>query len=403
MEKKEKVFKKLFVGKKYDDNKLSKIFSELSKMIEEFIITMQSKSNILQHKLELLKFYNERNLEKYYLQIEREIDKLKTEIPIGVMSQMIAYQFEEVKLNYNLKHQDRNTNYQNIYSILVSFSDAEKLRWKNLSQINMFPSILENKYYSILFNIQYCLELLLINDDESKIDEILNYFKQDYKIEKEQSRDILFTLLHYCLQKINTGNTNYYVHIIDLFHTIENNGLILNVYNKMDLSTYKNYITCALKIKKINEAEFFLEKYKQNLPDEVAAEVYCFNKALIAFDKKEYSSVLDLILYCKFTDIFYKLNQRRLIIKTYYELMVNNTTYYTALIDAIIAFKKYLIIVKNLPELFIELNRNFLRFLSEILEINTKKNITKIILLNNLTATTQITERNWIEEKINEL
>jgi hypothetical protein len=83
--------------------------------------------------------------------------------------------------------------------------------------------------------------------------------------------------------------------------------------------------------------------------------------------------------------------------------MVNNTTYYTALIDAIIAFKKYLIIVKNLPELFIELNRNFLRFLSEILEINTKKNITKIILLNNLTATTQITERNWIEEKINEL
>lgn len=400
---KEKVFKKLFGGKKFDDNKLSKIMSELTKLIEEFIVMLQLKTNRFQHKLELLKFYNERNLEKYYLQIEKEIEKLQIEIPMGVHSQMMIYQFEEIKLNYGLKHQDRSTNYQNIYNILVSFSEAEKLRWKNLSHINMFPTILESKNSSVLFIIHSKLESLLVNNEEKKINEILYYFDQNYNIEKEQSRDILFTLLYYCLQKVNSGDSNYYRHVIDLFHTIESYGLILNTYNKIDLSTYKNYITCALKINKINDAESFLEKYKQSLPENVAIEVYHFNKALIEFEKKAYSNVLDLIIYCKFTDVFYKLNQRRLIIKTYYELMEHDNTYHTVLIDAIIAFKKYLSIVKNLPELFIELNKNFLHFLSEILDSHRSKRITKSILLNKLNSTKHITERIWIEEKINKL
>ena len=126
---KAKVYKKLFPSKKYAENKLSKIMSELTKIIEEYIITRQSKSNELSNKIQLLRFYNERNLEKHYKQIEKEIEKLLENIPIGVLTQTLAYQYEEIRITHDLKSNDRDANYQKVYNILTAFTDAEKLRW----------------------------------------------------------------------------------------------------------------------------------------------------------------------------------------------------------------------------------------------------------------------------------
>lgn len=398
---KAKVYKKLFPSKKYAENKLSKIMSELTKIIEEYIITRQSKSNELSNKIQLLRFYNERNLEKHYKQIEKEIEKLLENIPIGVLTQTLAYQYEEIRITHDLKSNDRDANYQKVYNILTAFTDAEKLRWQNLSNISLFPKLKEDKNHTILYIINKKVETLLNSNNEQILFEILEFFKvNNTKIEDEQKRDILYSLLYYCITQINSGNSVYYPITIDMFHSIETNKLILNYYNKIDLSTYKNYITISLKINKIDEAELFLEKYKKHLPDEIKEEVYSFNKALILFEKKYYTEVLDLLIYCKFIDIFYKLNQRRLIIKTYYELLNTDSTYFNSISDAISAFKKYLLTLKNIPEHYILLNKNFIKFTGILLTKSKLNKTEKSALINRLNETKQVTERNWLEEKI---
>jgi hypothetical protein len=396
-----KVYKKLFPLKKYDENKLSKIMSELTKILEEYIITRQSKSNELSNKIQLLRFYNERNLEKHYKQIEKEIEKLLENIPIGVLTQTLAYQYEEIRITHDLKTNDRDANYQKVYNVLTAFTDAEKLRWQNLSNISLFPKLKEDKNHTILYIVNKKIETLLNTNNEQILFEILEFFKvNNTKIEDEQKRDILYSLLYYCITQINSGNSIYYPITIDMFHSIETNKLILNYYNKIDLSTYKNYITISLKINKIDEAELFLEKYKKHLPDEIKEEVYSFNKALILFEKQNYSDVLDLLLHCKFTDVFYKLNQRRLIIKTYYELLNTDSTYFNSISDAITAFKKYLLSLRNIPENYILLNKNFLKFTDILLSKNkiSKEEIKN--LLEKLKNIKHVSERNWIEEKI---
>lgn len=399
---KERVFKKLILGKKYDENKLSKIMSELTKLIEEYIITKQSKSNILSNKIQLLSFYNERNLEKHYKQIEKETEKLLEEIPLGVLSQTLTYQFEEIKITHDLKTNDRHANYQKVYNVLMEFTDAEKLRWQNLSNISLFPKLENNKDHSILYILNKKIEELLLENNEQILFEILDYFKvNNTKIENEQKRDILYSLLFYCINQINSGKSSYYPITISLFHNIEINKLILNYYNKIDISTYKNYISISLKIDKIKEAELFLEKYKENLPDEIKEETYHFNKALILFEKKKYDDVLDLLLYCKFVDVFYKLNQRRILIKTYYELCNKNDTYLNVLLDNIVAFKKYLQNIKSIPENYIILNKNFLKFTDILLSKSKLSTQEKNDLMLKLTNINQVTERNWLEEKIN--
>ena len=231
---------------------------------------------------------------------------------------------------------------------------------------------------------------------------MINYYKQhNKKIDKEESREILWLLVEYSLQKANNGITKYYQYTFDIYQIIEQNNLLLNTYSNVDLAAYKNYITLALKVNALKDAEHFLEKYKENLLDEVKEETYSFNKALIVFEKKNYTEVLDLLLFCKFTDIFYKLNQRRLIIKTYYELLSSDSTYYTIILDAIVAFKKYLLTVKNLPEKYNNLNKNFLKFTDKLLSANKLSNSEKENLQDILNKTEHVSERNWIEEKIN--
>ena len=109
---------------------------------------------------------------------------------------------------------------------------------------------------------------------------------------------------------------------------------------------------------------------------------------------------MQLLLYCKFTDIFYKLNQRRLILKTYYELLSSDTTYYSIILDAITAFKKHLLEVKNVPEKYISLNKNFLKFTDKLLAANKLSKAEKEQLQDLLNKTEHVSERNWIEEKI---
>jgi hypothetical protein len=378
--------------------------SELTKIIEEYIITRQSKSNILSNRIQLLHFFNERNLDKYYLQTEKEIDKLIDEIPISALSQMLTYQFEEIKLNFSLKHSNRDANYQYIYNSIVLFSESEKLRWKNISSISLFSKLNINKTNNILYDIHKNIENILNNDNEEYLEEIKKTFElHAKKIDVEEKREILWLLVEYCLQNANDGKINYYYHTFDILKIIDENNLLLNLYKNVDISAYKNYITIALKVNNIKEAEIFLEKYKNNLPIEVKEETYNFNKALILFEKKNYTEVLDLLLYCKFTDVFYKLNQRRLLIKTYYELLSIDSSYYNIITDGIVAFKKYLLVAKNLPEKYINLNKNFLKFTDKLLSNNKLTKSGKQKLLEDLNNTETVSERNWLEQKIYQL
>lgn len=53
----EKVYNKVFSDKKFNDNKLSKLMSELMKLIEDFIIYSKQIENAADNKMNLLKFY----------------------------------------------------------------------------------------------------------------------------------------------------------------------------------------------------------------------------------------------------------------------------------------------------------------------------------------------------------
>ena len=92
-----------------------------------------------------------------------------------------------------------------------------------------------------------------------------------------------------------------------------------------------------------------------------------------------------------------------MIIKTYYELLQNDHSYFDLLQSSINSNKKFVYIQKNIPKIYVDMSKNFFKFLQKIVvNINgDKQSILKII--GDLNTTINIYERLWLLNKLNKM
>lgn len=322
-------------------------------------------------------------------------------MPLGTTHGFYSYQFEELLTSFELKKDERSANYQNVFAVLNEFVETEKLRWENLSLINLFPSLYKVEPSGTFYLLHAQLNNLLKENNDQQFADILGLLKKEiHAISKEECREILMVLFDYSIRKVNSGNQNFYIEIYNIYNIFIDREILLDASNLLTVATYKNYITVALKLGKVHEAEMFLEKYKPFLSEEAREEVYNFNKANILFEKHEFASVLDSIANEKYTDIFYSLNQRRLLIKTYYELLLKDDSYVDLFISSLNSFKKFIYLKDSIPDVYSEANKNFFKFSQRLLDNNcgNKLKINKII--TNLKDTEKLAEREWLEKSL---
>ena len=136
---KEKIYNKVFSDKKFNENKLSKLMSELTKIIEDFIVHIKREENTADEKMNLLKFYFERNLDKYFIATSREVKQILDDLPFGTYQNFMKYQYEELIATYHSKLNTRVGDYKVVINELNEFINAEKLRWENISFLEPFP------------------------------------------------------------------------------------------------------------------------------------------------------------------------------------------------------------------------------------------------------------------------
>ena len=398
---KEKIYNKVFSDKKFNENKLSKLMSELTKIIEDYIVHIKREENTADEKMNLLKFYFERNLDKYFIATSREVKQILDDLPFGTYQNFMKYQYEELIATYHSKLNTRVGDYKDVINELNEFINAEKLRWENISFLEPFPVEQKQHDNRAFYIIHHLINQLLKKDDESYFFEAMLIIENNlHRFAQEESRDILKLLLFFSIKKVNAGFIAYYEQQLRIYHIFIKLNLILNQYGKISVATYKNYINASLKTKKIEEAAHFLENYKIYLIEETKDEVYGFNKACIYFEKKMYSELIDIILNTKQNDIYYNLGQRRLLLKTYYELMLKNKSYYDMLESSIQTFKKFIATKNNIPETHIAMNKDFLKMIHRLVDINSKKEAQ--LLYEELKKIPMLVEKQWFLQKIND-
>lgn len=408
------ISKKLY--KQPDTKRLRYVMTDLTKLCEKFISFTNYCQEENQH---LLKAYQKRNLNKYF---QQELNKKQHNLSeLSFIRDDNYYQhqqeYSEISFQQTLANNNRNidTKLQDLVDNLDLYYLSKKLKYSceiinrmnvlkveyDIKLLNNLVEYIEDNdiketpsisvYFKVLKTLQdpetenHYLELKLI------IEQHLLRFK------KEEQYDLYGYLQNYCIKQINGGNTKYLKELFENYSKmIENKVIIKN--NKIEQFDFKNMVTVALRVKEYKWTENLIANFQHYLSKEHRTNATNYNKARLAFHQSNYKTCLNELLKVEFTDIYYSLDSRTLLLKTYYEL--ND---FESALSIINSFKVFLKRDKKISEYQNITYSNFLVIALSLIQLNLgyKRDINKIE--TKLLGIKQIADSTWLKDKVKTL
>lgn len=210
---------------------------------------------------------------------------------------------------------------------------------------------------------------------------------------------------NFCIRRINSGETSYYLEFLDLYKIqLEKGILFRNGY--LEEWDYKNIVTAGVRTGDYKWTEQFIESNKKYLKPEVLENAYIYNLANLYYETQRYKEALRLLHQVEFTDPSYHLGAKYIQLKSYYES--DELTAFDALVHA---FREYVRRNKQLSEYRRRANLNFLRIAQKLgqlkesatysSKIRLKKDLEKITTL--LTTLSPMANSDWLEIALEKL
>jgi hypothetical protein len=367
----------------------------------------------------LIKAYQERDLSKYFKQ---ETEKANHQLTNKSLIRnedyyRTKYELNELSYQYTLENENRNidTELQSLVDNLDVFYLSKKLKYsceiinrmnilKVVYDINLLNNLLDYiKAHNVKdvpsIMIYYRVLTTLQDPKEEKNYFVLKQLIIEHlsKFKKDEQYDLYGYLQNYCIKQINSGNNNYLNRLFENY----NDMLIRDVVIKNNLIAqfdFKNIVTVALRVEEYNWTEKFITKYQYFLAKEHKVNAVNYNLARLYFYQKKYKIGLKQLLSVEFTDIYYSLDSRALLLKTYYEM--DDLESASSLINA---FKIFLKRDNTISEYQNLTYSNFLQlvYLLVRFKMGYKQDLKTIEA--KLNKTEQIADLTWLRQKFQEL
>lgn len=413
------VWRKIFPKNMYNDTRFRRLTSDLNKLAQEFIMVDEFRKLPLASEAIVLRDFNNRNLDKHFSAVERNVDIFIKKMPrrdadFHYYNTLIQYEkhlFLEKHgvlrtKKINLDKADFSLNCFYITQKLKNYCDA--INYKNIINLDipihfidvLLEELQESPYLEVpSIGIYYQIMLMLI--DREKEENFLTLKKlldqHNEKFSKPEMRNMYIFAQNFCIKKLNSGEAQYYYTLFDIYKTLIEKEI---VFNKGILPPwdYKNITSVGLRIGEYDWAENFITKYNKYLPKANRQNALTYNLALLQFHRANYKKVIELLRDVSYKDIFDGLQGRWLLLKTYYEL--DEFDALDALMDS---FKIFLRRNRNISKDYQQMYLNSIKFLQKIMRMpyESKANQVKLKLL--IESNKRITERRWLLKKYDEL
>lgn len=406
---KEKIFKKLFPGQRYDQKELAYTMNYLLKLGEQFLATQHYESLPHLDSFHLLDEFSKRKLEKHYNFLYNKTEKLlasNQQTSQDHLSFYQNYQLAEIASNHFISQSVRkfDPNLQNSADALDEFYFFQKLKYScemlnrqaiisGAYQIRFIEEIeqylLAHDENSPLITIFLRIYQCLSNpENETSYEALLKLLKAHAShIDKTLLREIYLHAINYALRKIRSS-AEYGEKILDLYlEGIENRALFEGEY--LSHWTYSNTVKVALRFKSFEWIKDFIDQNKQFLSPQFREDAYHFNLAEIYYRHKNLDKVFDHLNQVHFSDLHYHFGSRVILIKTYYE-QDELEPLLSQLASFSIALRRNKKISGHLKASYL----NFCNVLNQILRRNRKK---RAKVAENIENLTPLAERTWLK------
>lgn len=415
---KEKVFKKVFGDKKYNDENFRNLNSILLKHTEEFLSYLNYSGNQLTVKKHLLSELNfrsllpvfEKNFEEslkilesdehrdieyffrnYNLFLQKDIFNSfinrfsKEDIIFAEKNLVIFFITKIMEIQNYILYECRILGLDN--KLYLSDNFIESMLKFIPAEINKLPQI------QIHYN---ALKLEQTNKEThyNKLKELL--FKHGNLIEKEKHYNMYADIIDYIKRTRPRDDLKSTAEIFELRKDIIEKDLFTE--NFITNMFFLNVVRSGLKLGKSKWVENFIENYSSLLTEKYRESTKELSLAYLNFDKKDFRVSLSYASKVKYEDIYYNLEVRNLTARIYYE-----TDNFEILNEFINSYRMYLSKNRALNEKDRSSHTLFLSFTGKLLKIKELKKYHKLDELEPQVTKKDFISRNWIIEKIREL
>ena len=419
---KEKIYKTLYPGKTYRDLHIRQHLSALTSLVEQFLAVRKFERDKTLFRHALLDEMIDRDAENLFnralLKVPNSQDETQTADDAFYLAQ---FQLEDLRNKFlvnTAQQQNRfaaQPDYAKAIQLLDTFYIIRKLKfycselnYKNIAAVDR-ESILMDEILELLEKKDYSdtpaidlyhkiLRTLTEPENEENFASLLQTLKSKaHLFPQPEAREMYIYAQNFCIRQINKGKTQYLQEVLEIYRVLLEKEIILEkgILSPWD---YKNIVVTALRLNEFRWTESFINDYKKKLPETERENAYTYNLAKFYFYKKDYSKVLSLLQEVEYNDVFYSLDSKSMLLKTYYEL--NEIDSLDSMMDS---FKIYLLRNKSLSEHHVKTYKNLLRITHKLARIipSDKKRIAA--LEAEIAQTKPLADVGWLREKILEL
>ena len=315
---------------------MPRLFSDMLKKLEEFLVTDKLKYDKGAQQLNLLSQLTEKRLVKHYPDSSKLARSKLLSSPYRDGEFYLQLFRLESYQNSFLELQNQRTTEKNILQTLEALDAfylinklnylAAMLHYKNFlsmeGEVKLAAEVLthlqRNNYEHIpAVNIYYKIVLTLIYPQkEEYFHELNSLLEKNYTLfPKQNARNLFAFAINYCIRKINFGKLEYVNELLALYKQMLSTGLMMDNEGRLSQFDYKNIVTVSLRAGDAKWTEKFIKEYKNQLPKPDRQNAYTFNLARLYFQQRKFDKVLPLLQDVVYNDIFYQLDSKTTLMK----------------------------------------------------------------------------------------
>jgi tetratricopeptide (TPR) repeat protein len=407
----------LWPGEAWDEKRLRYLFSDLAKALERFLVWITFREQAFEQDRLLLRAFARRGLDKYYAATRRQVEQRMESHPwrdaeyLGMRFLLEKMDFEHRSTR---KSHQLDTNLQQVVDGLDTWFLANKLKFSceilnNRGVLNVaYELFLLDEILGHLKDRDFtrqpviaCYAQVLLTLTEP--DEPAHYRRLLDLLEMHRDRfppqevfDLYVYAKNYCIVRINKGQVEYTRELFDFYNIILDQGIILRD-GRLTQWDFKNLVTLGLRLGELAWTEDFMDRFQDDLLPEERDNVLAYNRSNVAFYRGRYGETLERLQEVAFTDPYYHLDAKALLLKTYYE-----AGEWEALGALIEAFQVYLKRNKQISDYQVKVFGNLVRHTKALVRFRRGRNVDLDALSKTVEETREIANIAWLREKLAE-
>lgn len=409
----ERVYKAVFPGKKYDDKHLKYTMSFLLKLGEQFIGLKKYQGEEALTRYHILEACIDRQLEKSYLQEARKTERLVAAYPFRdsgyyfqhyLVAQAAHHYFGQKNIRKFNADLQTSADYFDLYFLTEKLKNTcEMLNRKKFLQadyqlrmlgqlqdyLNEFP-VDEVPALAIYGTILRTLQEESDTSHFEKLKELLNIHFDQFA--PSEMKEMYFHAINYCIRKIRQKEDAFVKEALDLYiRGIEKK--LLYERNYLTPWTFTNIVKLGLRLQQYDWTEGFIQTYYNDLEEQFRSNALHYSLADLHYHKKEVEKAMLNLREVQFTDIFFTLDAKVMLLKIYYD---NDEE--EAFHSLILSFKVFLKRNKLISD---TMRKTYQRFITLLAQLEKSRGSNLDELEKEITSAQLLVDRKWLLDALN--